>query len=195
MLDRPNWSEVQSRLSNLPHWGLASFAVRSARRLWPTILDCEADYGPETREWLAVCDATLRMVEHFAARQPVSRFTLDLAAELARATALVAANTARQVGYRPSAHVAELALAAAAMSADVARATDLIRAARITLQVAQTATNGLPVNPEQSADLFSLEQGEPMPPLWPSPEPVHLRDARLILRNITSPLIKFGHEL
>lgn len=186
-----SWPEVQTRLGHLPHWAVALFAVRSARRLWPGILDAEAAYGPEVREWLTACDATLRMVELFAAREPVSRFTLDLAAEIARATALVAANTARQAGYHPSAQTVELTLAAAALSADVARVADLSRAVRIAVQVAQAGVDGGPISLEQVEDLTALEQGEPLLSLGVScTNRHHLMNARKVVLATRSQLLQ-----
>jgi hypothetical protein len=170
MVEFTTWAEVEEALARLPRWGVALFAVRAARRAVPAVAALEARYGPEAREWVNAVDAALRVVEAFADGRPVTRFTLDLAAEVARATATATAAAARVQGPSPLIEEAELAYAAAAFAADCARTTDDRRAAAVAMQAARAAAGGGPVPDEQAADLETLAAGEGLEPL-PAVEP------------------------
>ena len=162
-----SWSDVEQALTGVPRHSQAAFAARAARRIGPVVLLMEPLYGPETREWLAALNTALDAVEHFAAGEAVSRFNLDLAAEIARATATATANAARLKG--PSSHMedAEMAYAAVAFAADCARTSDDRRAATLAMQSARAAAKGGEVPAEQSLDLRLLMIGEALDPLRP----------------------------
>ena len=102
----------------------------------------------------------LRVVTAFARGEAVTRFTLDLAAEVARATATATANAARTLGPSPLVEEAELAYAAAAYAADAARATSDPRARRWEAQAARMAAGGEDVPAEQTADLRGSPRGK-----------------------------------
>lgn len=140
-------------LSGLPRRALAAFAARAARRVTPLIAPTADKYGPEAWEWLNATAATIRTVGAFARGRPVSRFTLDLAAELPRAAANAAATLARQVGPSPAIADAEIAFAVAAFAADVARAPSQARALQMATQAAATASAG----PYPVARLLALD--------------------------------------
>jgi hypothetical protein len=95
----------------------------------------------------------------------VTRFTLDLAAEVARGTATATAAAARRVGPSPLIEEAELVYAAAAMAADCARTADDRRAAGLGMQAARAAAGGGEVPAEQAADLAKLVAGEGFEPI------------------------------
>jgi hypothetical protein len=183
-----NWPEVEKRLRDLPRWAISSFAVRSARRYYAIIWECESRYGIEVIEWLLATDACLRMVELYAAQERVSRFTLDLASELARAAATAAANATQALGPSAESHNAELAFAAAALAADSARTPNHTRAAACAMQAARAVCNGEAISPEQLEDLRALQQGEPLDKLWGNTIPQQVLVVEAVLREYRSPL-------
>jgi hypothetical protein len=160
MTDPRTWDDVERALAGLPRRAVAAFAVRAALRVTSAIDALEAKYGPEAREWRGAVEAALRVVEAFARGEAVTRFTLDLAAEIARATATATANAARVHGPTPLVEEAELAYAAAAYAADAARAADDRRAAALGAQAARMAAAGGDVPAEQASDLRALAAGE-----------------------------------
>lgn len=162
------WPEVEAALAEFPRAQQAAFAARAARRIGPCVLQLEPAYGSEAREWLAALDTVLDAVELFALGKPISRFGLDLAAEIARGTATATANMARLKGHSPLIEDAELAYAAAAFAADCARASDDRRAATFAMQAARAAVAGGPVPREQSDDLRFLGFGEPLDAVRPT---------------------------
>jgi hypothetical protein len=160
MTEPQTWGDVERILAGLPRRSVAAFAVRAAARATPAIASLESKYGPEAREWLTAINGVLGVVAAFARGEPVTRFTLDLAAEVARATATATANAARTLGPSPLIEDAELAYAAAAYSADAARAANDSRAAAMGAQAARMAAGGGDVPAEQAADLRALAAGE-----------------------------------
>jgi hypothetical protein len=160
MSEYRTWADVERTLANLPRTAVAIFASRAARRSLSAIAKLEAKYGPEAQEWFSAIDAVLGVVERFAGGAPVSRFTLDLAADVARSTANATANAARTLGPSPLVEDAELAYAAAAFAADAARATSDTRAASMAMQSARATASGGAVPAEQAADLRALVNGE-----------------------------------
>jgi hypothetical protein len=116
---------------------------------------------------------------------PVSRFTLDIAVEVARGTANSARTAVRERGPSKAAEDAELAFAVAAFAVDVLRAAHPAKAASVGVQCLRNALASGDV-PEQlvAADfklLMSLaEMGNtdwtatadgPFGDLWPFDEP------------------------
>lgn len=160
MSEYHTWADVERTLAGLPRLAVATFAGRAARRSISAVAKLEAKYGPEAREWLSAIDAVLGVVERFARGAPVSRFTLDLAADVARSTANATANAARTLGPSPLVEDAELAYAAAAFAADAARAASDTRAASMAMQSARATASGGAVPAEQAADLRALVNGE-----------------------------------
>ena len=80
MTEPQTWGDVERILAGLPRRSVAAFAVRSAARTTPAIASLESKYGPEAREWLTAINGVLGLVAGFARGEPVTRFTLDLAA-------------------------------------------------------------------------------------------------------------------
>jgi hypothetical protein len=159
-LEPRTWDDVERALSGLPRRSVAAFAARAAERVLPAVAKLEAKYGPEAQEWLHATGGVIGVVAAFARGEPVTRFTLDLAAEVARATAAATANAARTLGPSPLIEDAELAYAAAAYAADAARTANDQRAAAMGAQAARMAAGGGDVPPEQAADLRALTTGE-----------------------------------
>ena len=162
------WSDVERVLNEVPRRSQAMFAARAARRVGPVALLLEPLYGPEAREWLAALNTALVAVERFAAGESVSRFGLDLAAEIARATATATASAARIKGPSSRVEAAEMAYAAVAFAADCARTSDDRRAATLAMQSARAASNGGDIPPDQLHDLRLLMIGEGLDPLRPA---------------------------
>lgn len=147
------WPEVERALFALPRQAVAAFAARAARRATPAIPRLAERYGPEAMEWLSAIERVLIVVEAFAEGEPVTRFALDIAADVARCAATATANAARAVGPSPLIEGAELAYAAAAFAADAARAATPERAASFSTRAATMAAGGGDPTPEQLADL------------------------------------------
>ncbi|HVK11648.1 MAG TPA: hypothetical protein VM597_22950 [Gemmataceae bacterium] len=154
------WDDIERLLASLPRRSVAAFAVRAAARMTPAVAALEPKYGPEAREWLAAVHGVLGTVAAFARGDAVTRFTLDLAAEIARATATATANAARSLGPSLLIEDAELAYAAAAYAADAARASSDSRAAAMGTQAARMAAGGGDIPAEQATDLRALAAGE-----------------------------------
>lgn len=181
----PSWAQVETLLGPLPRRAVAAFAVRAARRIASVIAQTGEHYGPEAFEWLNAIEATLRIVEAYCRGESVSRFTLDLASDVARCAANAMSNTSQMLGLSAHAEAAELAYAAAAFAADCARAKNPTRAATLAVQAVRAAANGNEITPEQQADLRILHtqtlgdpnsptdptEDGPMGPLWPNGEP------------------------
>jgi hypothetical protein len=129
------WPEVTETLSRLDRRAIALVVARSARRLLPLVMLGESDYGPEVAEWHAMMVDVLKLIECYGAGQKVSRYQLNLAADIARGTANTLANKARQYGASAHLHDMELALAAMAFAADAARAETPERVVAAAMQV------------------------------------------------------------
>ncbi|OWK45261.1 hypothetical protein [Fimbriiglobus ruber] len=174
--ESPAWPDVERLLAALPRPAVVAFAARSARRVAPVILRLEAQYGDVALEWLNAVAAAIRVADAFARGEPVTDFTLQLAADVARGTASATANAARARGPSPLIEEAEMAYAAAAFAADAARAPTPARAATLAMQAARAAGNGGAVPPEQVNDLRALVRGTEPGELWLGGEPVWWRD-------------------
>lgn len=165
------WAEMEQRFAAADRRRVAGVAWRAAGRVAPVVAQAADVYGPEALEWLNAIKAVLRTVEKFVEGLPVSRFTLDLAAEIARATAASAANVVRQTRPSKASEDAELAFAAAAFAADVGRAPTAQRAAGFAVQGVRAAdATGLVPRPLLEADVAKLD-GDEFGPLWPTGEP------------------------
>jgi hypothetical protein len=165
----PNW---ESQFAALPKRAAVALAVRAAQRIAPIIARMSENYGPESIEWLNAVDQGLRVVERY---ETVSRFTLDLVAEVARGTANSAANVVRMIGPSKAAEDAELAFAAAAFAADAARNRD---AARVT-KFAALALGNAEASGLIPLELLMNEAGD----LWPTAEPEWFTDGMQRLRD------------
>lgn len=171
------WGEIEKRFATVDRKRLAPVTWRAAERVAPVIARAADAYGPESLEWLNAITAVLRTVERFAVGEPVSRFTLDLAADIARGTAASAANVVRLMGPSKAAEDAELAFAAAAFAADVARAPSPQRAAVFAVQGVRAAdATGLVPRPLLHADILQLD--DTFGPLWPDGDPDWWVDGR-----------------
>ena len=182
----PSWAQVETLLGALPRRAVAAFAVRAARRVVPVIAQTGEHYGPESLEWMNAVEATMRIVESYCGGESVSRFTLDLASDVARCAANAMANASQMLGLSAHAEAAELAYAAAAFAADCARSKNPNRAATLAVQAVRAAANGNEITPEQQADfriLYTQTLGDPNTPtdpsedgpmgsLWPTGEPM-----------------------
>jgi len=165
------WTELERRFAEADRQRVATVALRAAERVAPVIAQAVDVYGPEALEWLNAINAVLRTVEKFVEGVPVSRFTLDLAADIARATATGAAGVVRLSGPSKAAEDAELAFAAAAFAADVGRASNASRVAMSAVQGVRAAdATGLVPRALLDADVARLN-GDPFGLLWPLGEP------------------------
>ena len=180
---------IDRQLSGLPRRAVVAFAVRAARRVVP-LIGLGADHYPEAWEWLRATAETVRVVEAYVRGREVSRFTLDVAAELPRVAANALASSARRLGPTPAMEQAEIAFAVAAFAADSARAPSSAQAARVAAQAAATAEAGhykvAKLLAFDAATLAGLgfdpsdDLGPPIDPtasgpvgeLWPTGEPV-----------------------
>jgi hypothetical protein len=133
------WGEMEQRFAGADRVRVATVAFRAAERVAPMIAKAADVYGPEALEWLNAIRGVLRMVERFTDGLRVSRFTLDLAAEIARGVATSAAGVVRLMGPSKAAEDAELAFAAAAFAADTCRAPTAPRAASAAVQGVRAA--------------------------------------------------------
>ena len=138
----PGWSEVEARFAESPRLGVAAVCQRAAVRLSPIIANAVTGYGPEAVEWLNAIAGVLRLLEPVCRGVPVSRFTLDIAAEVARGTANSARILVREKGPSKAAEDAELAFAATAFAVDVCRATTPARVASVGMQCLRIALDG-----------------------------------------------------
>ncbi len=127
--------EIEGRLKSMDRRAIALVVARLAHRLLPLINLVQTDYGPEVDEWVLAMNEVLRAVENYGLGQRVSRYQLNVAADIARGTANTLANKARQFGVNAHLHDAELALAAIAFAADAARAETPERVVIAALQV------------------------------------------------------------
>jgi hypothetical protein len=110
------WGELEQRFAGAERVRVATVAWRAAERVAPVIAQAADVYGPEALEWLNAIRGVLRTVERFTDGLRVSRFTMDLAAEIARGAATSAAGVVRLMGPSKAAEDAELAFAAAAFA-------------------------------------------------------------------------------
>lgn len=165
------WGEMEQRFAEADRQRVGAVAWRAAERVAPVIAQAADVYGPDALEWLNAIKAVLRTVEKFVEGMPVSRFTLDLAADIARGTAASAANVVRLTGPSKAAENAELAFAAAAFAADVGRAPNAQRAAMFAVQgVRAVDATGLVPRALLDTDVAKLN-GDPFDLLWPHSEP------------------------
>jgi len=177
----PPWNAVETELATRPKIAVVRLAVRAAARLVPLIVEGSEHYGPEAVEWAHATDAAVKAVEAFARGEPVSRFTLDLAAELARGTANAASAIVRMLGHSKSAEDAELAFAAAAFAADTARLSASGRIASAGMQALRVVDSSGRVPVELSIADYSVSVIDT--PLWPDGEPEWYREGRAILSS------------
>jgi hypothetical protein len=165
------WGELERRFAAADRKRVAAVAWRAAERVAPVVASAADVYGPEALEWLNAITAVLRTVERWVNGEPVSRFTLDLAADMARATATAAAGVVRLMGPSKAAEDAELAFAAAAFAADVCRTSHPHRAASAAMQGVRAAdATGLAPRALLDTDAAKLD-GDPFGLLWPLGEP------------------------
>ena len=203
----PSWPQVETLLAPMPRRAVAAFAVRAARRIAPVIAQTSEHYGPEAFEWINAVEATIRTVEAYCRGEAISRFTLDLASDVARCAANSMASATQLLG--PSSHMeaAELAYAAAAFAADCARAKNPSRAATLAVQAARAAADGNDITLEQQADIRTLHhmtlgdpntstdptEPGPLGLLWPNGEPVWSTTGWEQFRKAKVALIVLGH--
>lgn len=138
----PVWMVVESRFAASPRLGVAAVCQRAAARACPVIARAEAVYGEEAVEWLNAVGQVVRVLEAGCLGIPVSRFTLDIAVEVARGTANSARTAVRERGPSKAAEAAELAFAVAAFAVDVLRATHPAKAASVGVQCLRNALAG-----------------------------------------------------
>ncbi|MGL6075398.1 MAG: hypothetical protein ACRC8S_14675 [Fimbriiglobus sp.] len=103
------------------------------------VLLTQADYGPESAEWVECLRGCVSTLAAFAAGESVSRFRLDLCAESARCCATAMANVAQMMGQSVGHEAAEFTIAAIAFTADCARAKTPEKAANLAERVRQLA--------------------------------------------------------
>lgn len=181
----PSWTEIETRFAASPRLAVAAVCQRAAARIYPVIARAEAVYGAEAIEWLNAVSQVVRLLEAGCLGVPVSRFTLDIAVEVARGTANSARTAVRERGPTKAAEDAELAFAVAAFAVDVLRATHSAKAASVAVQCLRNALAGGDV-PEQlvAADFkllmlltgmgntdWSATADGPFGDLWPFGEP------------------------
>jgi hypothetical protein len=170
----------------------------------PVISTAETVYGPEAIEWHSAVAGVVTLLEAACQTIPVSRFTLDIAVEVARGTANSARNAVREKGPSKAAENAELAFAAAAFAVDVLRTVPPPRAAAAAVTCLRNALASGEV-PEQlvAEDLKLLDRlagvdGIEWDPtdsgvfgeLWPFGEPAWWSAGRARLRELEPGLPK-----
>ena len=170
-----DWDSEESRFAEFARPRLAKLVHRSAFRLVPVVAEAAEVYGPEALEWLNALKSSLVVLEVWIADRSLSRFTLDLAAEIARCAATAGTNAARMLGHSKSAEQAELAFAAGAFAVDVARANSPIRAARFAVQSLR-AVQASGLIPQE----LLLNESEV---LWPDGEPAWSRNGWMKFEN------------
>ena len=167
MTPLPTWGTIETELATRPKIEVVRLAVRAAARLVPVIVDGTAEYGPEALEWAHATDSVVKLVEAFTRGEKVSRFTLDLAAEVARGTANAASAIVRLLGPSKAAEDAELAFAGAAFAADAARSSSAGRIAAAAMQALRVVHASGRVPEELLAADYMGTGGV----LWPEGEP------------------------
>ena len=174
MTPLPTWATIETELAGRPKIEVVRLAVRAAARLVPVIVEGTAEYGPEALEWAHATDSVVKLVEAFACGEKVSRFTLDLASEVARGTANSASAIVRLLGPSKAAEDAELAFAAAAFAAHAARSSSAGRIAAAAMQALRVVHASGRV-PEEllAADYHGSEAA-----LWPLGEPNWFSEGR-----------------
>jgi hypothetical protein len=171
-----DWSEVERTFAVADRRRVATVALRAAKRVAPVIARAADQYGPEALEWLNAITGSLAVTERFVTGLSLSRFTLDLAADIARSAATAGANAARLLGPSKAAEDAELAFAAAAFAADVGRASNPHRAAVFAVQGVRAAdASGLITRELLVSDVAKLSGGD-FGELWPGGEPAWSAD-------------------
>lgn len=174
MTQLPTWATIETELATRSKIAVVRLAVGAAARLVPVIVEGSSEYGPEALEWAHATDSVVKLVEAFARGEKVSRFTLDLAAEVARGTANAASAIVRLLGPSKAAEDAELAFAAAAFAADAARLSSAGRIAAAAMQALRVVHASGRV-PEEllAADYFGSDAE-----LWPEGEPDWFSEGR-----------------
>lgn len=188
MASEATWPEIEAQMRELPTWAQCLCAARAAWRELPEVLTLEPRFGSEVLDWIATTRQALKLVQGAGNRKTVSRFYLDLAAELARACATANANQVQQKGPCAASHRAELIFAAAAFAADAARASTPARATPLAIQSLKLSTDGRDLPAELLEDLRALREGEPLGPVWPNGTPPAARLVEERLQQYQSPL-------
>lgn len=200
----PAWPDVESRFAEWPKLGVVAVCQRAAARLSPVVARAEAVYGPEAVEWLNAVADVLRLLEAACLGVPVSRFTLDIAAEVARGTANSARNSVREKGPSKAAEEAELAFAATAFAVDALRAEQLAKRASLAARCVRLALDGGSVPEDLVTFDFKLlqtfaESGNtdwsatadgPFGDLWPTGEPEWVTAAAARIQELEATLPK-----
>ena len=151
----PDWPTLEVAFLKLPRREVVNLAARAAERVAPVLAQAADHYGPEAFEWLRALSATIRTAQRYAAGEPVTRFTLDLASDAARCAANAMAVAAQTLGPASCHGACEDAIAAAAFAADAARAKSPGHAAGRAMQACRAAGDVPPATG----------------PLWPDGEP------------------------
>lgn len=186
------WTEMEPLFAAADRRAVAEVGWRAAKRVAPVVARAAGVYGPDAVEWLNAVAASLNVTERFVRGQSVSRFTLDLAADIARSAATAGANAARVLGPSKAGEDAELAFAAAAFAADVCRAPNAHRAAVFAVQGVRAAdAAGLIPRPLLDADVAHLTDRD-FGPLWPEGEPDWSADGWRRLASANLPALLDG---
>jgi len=198
------WPEVESRFAAWPRLGVVAVSQRAAGRIAPVIARAEMTYGPEAIDWLNAIAEVLTLLEAACLGVPVTRFTLDIAAEVARGTANSARSLVREKGPSKAAEDAELAFAATAFAADALRAEQPAKRASLAARCVRLALDGGTVPEAVVAFDFKLlqafaESGDtdwsvtadgPFGELWPAGEPEWVTAAAGRLKELEPTLPK-----
>jgi len=201
----PEWPEVESRFAAWPRLGVVAVSQRAAGRIAPVIARAEAVYGPEAVEWLNAITEVLTLVEAMCLGVPVTRFTLDMAAEVARGTANSARQAIREKGPTQTAEDAELAFAATAFAVDAIRAEQPAKRASLAARCVRLALDGgtvpeavvafdfkqLQSFAESGNTDWSVTADGPFGELWPTGEPEWVTAAAGRLKELEPTLPKF----
>lgn len=204
MTKLPAWPDIETRFAESPRLGVAAVCQRAAVRLSSVILRAEPVYGPDAVEWLNAVTGVLTLLEAGCLGVPVSRFILDIAAEVARGTANSARNAVHAKGPSKAAEDAELAFAAAAFAVDVARTDQPAKRAGLAARCLRIVLDGgtVPEAPvafdvtllatlsaADNADWNATADG-PFGELWPHGEPEWVTAAATRLRELEPTLPK-----
>lgn len=167
-----DWSKVEVTLTQTTLKSRTLLIVRHAQRLVPVLSEASSHYGAEVFEWLQALHSGLELLEEFVRSQSISRFQIDLVAEIARATSTVATNRVRVVGPSRFVEVMELAFAAVAFAADSARATSETKSIALAIKSLQMVEASQRVGEQELRyDLQGLPGLLPEGELWPIGEP------------------------
>jgi len=164
-----DWVSVELDYAEQPRERVLSLVGRAVSRVLPRMAVCVPDYGQEVWEWYRLLHGLVATIQTSHTQQPLSRFSWDLCAELARATATIAATRAQRVGPSSRHEELERVIAAVAFWLDGARAKSAERRAELMATALRNALLSADLTDAYEADALMGGPLELQPeiPLWP----------------------------